>query len=70
MRVKIDTSSDSFSKKIRNAEIDKTPYIVIIGEKEVTDDTVSVRVYKSKEQLTMDAEQFIADKVLEDHERR
>jgi len=70
LRVKIDTSSDSFSKKIRNAEIDKTPYIVIIGEKEVTDDTVSVRVYKSKEQLTMDAEQFIADKVLEDHERR
>jgi len=30
LRVHIDDSSDSFSKKIRNAEIDKIPYILIV----------------------------------------
>ena len=65
LRAKIDTSDDSFSKKIRNAELDKIPYIVIIGEEEVNAKTVSVRVYKTKEQMTMDAEDFIADRVKE-----
>lgn len=65
LRAHIDESSDSFSKKIRNAEIDKVPYIVIVGEKEVTDKTVSVRVYKTKEQLTIPAAQFIEERVTE-----
>jgi threonyl-tRNA synthetase len=30
LRAKIDDSSDSFSKKIRNAELDKIPYILIV----------------------------------------
>ncbi len=37
IRSEIDTSDDSFSKKIRNAELMKVPYILIVGEKEVTD---------------------------------
>ncbi len=65
LRAKVDTSDDSFSKKIRNAELDKIPYIVIIGEEEVTAKTVSVRVYKTKEQMTLSADQFIAEKVEE-----
>lgn len=69
LRAKVDTSDDSFSKKIRNAELDKIPYIAIIGEKEVTDKSVSVRVYKTKEQMTISAEQFIAERVKEYKER-
>ena len=65
LRAKVDTSDDSFSKKIRNAELDKVPYIVIIGEEEVNAKTVSIRVYKTKEQATLPAEQFIADRVQE-----
>jgi threonyl-tRNA synthetase len=65
LRAKVDNSTDSFSKKIRNAELDKVPYILIVWEKEVTDKTVSVRVNKTKEQFTMNAEQFIAEKVTE-----
>lgn len=65
LRVKVDISDDSFSKKIRNAELDKIPYIVIIGEEEVTAKTVSVRVYKTKQQMTSSADQFIADRVNE-----
>ena len=65
LRAKVDMSDDSFSKKIRNAELDKVPYIVIIGEEEVNAKTVSIRVYKTKEQATLPAEQFIADRVQE-----
>jgi threonyl-tRNA synthetase len=34
LRVKVDDSDDSFSKKIRNAELIKIPYMLIVGEKE------------------------------------
>lgn len=69
LRAKVDESSDSFAKKIRNAELDKIPYIVIIGEEEVNAQTVSIRVYKTKEQATLSAEDFIADRVKEYHTR-
>ena len=61
-RVRVDDSADSFSKKIRNAELMKVPYILIVGEKEQSDKTVSVRVYKTKEQLVMSIDDFIAEK--------
>ena len=61
-RVRVDDSADSFSKKIRNAELMKVPYILIVGEKEQSDKTISVRVYKTKEQLVMSIDDFIAEK--------
>lgn len=69
LRAKIDTSDDSFSKKIRNAELEKVPYIVIIWEKEVADKTLSVRVYKTKEQFTVDGKSFLEERVVEYKER-
>ncbi|MBU0626913.1 hypothetical protein KKG31_02470 [Patescibacteria group bacterium] len=36
-RTLVDDSNDSFSKKIRNAEIEKIPYTIIVGEKEEKD---------------------------------
>jgi threonyl-tRNA synthetase len=60
LRSRVDEGSDSFAKKIRNAELLKIPYILIVGEKEVSDHSVSVRVYKTKEQYTMSVEEFIA----------
>jgi threonyl-tRNA synthetase len=70
LRTHIDDSDDSFSKKIRNAELLKIPYMVIVGEKEESDKTVSVRVYKTKEQLTMSVQEFIDERVKEYKERR
>ena len=70
LRAKIDTSDDSFSKKIRNAELEKVPYIVIIGEKEVTEKTFSVRVFKTKEQFTTDGKTFLDEKMQEYKERK
>ena len=59
LRSRVDESSDSFAKKIRNAEILKIPYILIVWEKELTDNSVSVRVYKTKEQYTLSVEEFL-----------
>ena len=59
LRVHVDESSDSFSKKIRNAEVEKVPYILIVGEKEEKAESVSVRVLKTKEQYEKSASEFV-----------
>ena len=38
----MDTSADSLNKKIRNAELMKVPYILIVGEKEVNSKVTNV----------------------------
>jgi len=43
VRFKIDDSSDTLNKRIRQAELDKTPYVLILGQREQSSDTVSVR---------------------------
>jgi threonyl-tRNA synthetase len=69
LRVKVDTTDDSFSKKIRNAELLKIPYILIVWEKEQTSDTVSVREFKSKAQYEMPVSELMAKVVKERDER-
>ena len=59
IRVSVDTSADSLNKKIRNAELMKVPYILIVGEKEVGSNGVSVRVFKTKEQYEQNETEFI-----------
>ena len=46
IRVHIDESNDTLGKKIRNAEIVKIPYTLIIGDKEKKEKNISVRSYK------------------------
>ena len=43
LRVKLDARSETLGKKIREAEIEKTPYLIIIGDKEIKSDSVSIR---------------------------
>lgn len=69
LRSKVDCSDDSFAKKIRNAELLKIPYILIVGEKEQSDSSVSVRVYKTKEQYSESLESFVIKRVEEYKER-
>ncbi len=59
LRVSVDDSDDSFSKKIRNAELMKIPYIVIVGEKEETTKTLSIREYKTKKQYEISTTEFV-----------
>ncbi|MEK7121121.1 MAG: threonine--tRNA ligase, partial [Patescibacteria group bacterium] len=43
VRVEINKNNETLGKKIREAELQKTPYILIAGEKEVEAQTVSIR---------------------------
>ncbi len=43
IRVEVDTRDEKLGYKIREAQLDKVPYIIIIGEKEQTNNTISVR---------------------------
>ncbi len=44
LRIKIDNENDSVSKKVRNAELMKIPYIVVIGMNEIKNNTVLPRI--------------------------
>jgi threonyl-tRNA synthetase len=61
VRVKIDTSNASFNKKIRTNTIQKNPNILIIGNKEVEERTVTLRRYGFQEQIVSTKEEFIKD---------
>lgn len=50
IRVKVDDRSERVNLKIRQAQLDKIPYMVVVGDKEVADSTVSVRL-RTGEQL-------------------
>lgn len=50
LRVSVDTSWDSLSKMVRNAEKMRIPYIFIVWQEELDNQSVSIRDYKTKEQ--------------------
>ncbi len=50
VRVKVDARSERVNLKIRQAQLDKVPCMLVVGDKEVTEATVSVRL-RSGEQL-------------------
>ena len=60
IRVKLDDSSDSLSKKIRNAETAHVNYILVVGEQEKNSGTLAVRNYKTKEQTNESIADFVA----------
>ncbi len=51
VRVKVDARSERMNLKIRQAQLDKVPYMLVVGDKEVAASTVSVRL-RSGEQLS------------------
>ncbi len=68
LRVSIDDSSESLGKKIRNAEAKKIPWMLVVGEKEMGEKTVSARNYHSKKQDVFALADFgpmVAQEVLE-----
>jgi threonyl-tRNA synthetase len=58
-RVKVDYSNESLNKMVRNAEKAKIPYILVVWEQEVTDTSVSVREFRSKEQYELPLWEFV-----------
>ncbi|HMJ10672.1 MAG TPA: threonine--tRNA ligase [Polyangiaceae bacterium] len=60
VRAKVDGSSESLNKKMRAAQLRKVPNLVVLGERERQADTVSLRRYGSREQLSLPRAEFIA----------
>ena len=44
VRVGVDARSERINLKIRQAQLDKIPYMLIVGDREISDSTVSVRL--------------------------
>lgn len=59
MRAIIDDSNNSFNKKIRNNTVQKIPNMLIIGAKEVEENSVTLRRYGIEEQAYMSRADFI-----------
>ena len=60
MRVTVDERNEKIGYKIRAAQLEKVPYMLIVGEKEMTDGTVSPRSRKTGDMGAMAADDFIA----------
>lgn len=58
-RVEVDDRNETIGYKIRSAETDKVPYMLIVGQKEAGSDSVSVRRQGSGEQGTASVDAFI-----------
>ncbi len=59
VRVEVDTSANSFNKKIREAVTHKIPNMAIVGAKEKENRTITLRRYCVKEQATMPLDTFV-----------
>jgi len=53
-------TEDSIAKRVRNAEVDRVPWVVVLGDKEVADGTVTLRVRGSRETRTYSRPEFLA----------
>ncbi len=60
IRTLIDMRSEKIGRKIRDAEMKKVPYMLIVGEKEMNENSVSVRKHGQGDLGSMSAEDFIA----------
>jgi threonyl-tRNA synthetase len=61
IRVEMDLHNETLNKKIRNAEINKIPYCLILGEREAAQGTVSVRKKGSQDQGAVALEEFVGN---------
>ncbi|MBZ8161965.1 threonine--tRNA ligase [Staphylococcus aureus] len=59
VRVSIDDRNEKMGYKIREAQMQKIPYQIVVGDKEVENNEVNVRRYGSQDQETVEKDEFI-----------
>lgn len=69
IRAELDDRQEKIGKKIRDAEVKKVPYMLIIGEKEMNDSAVSVRKQGTGDLGTKTVQEFISSLSHEIRER-
>lgn len=60
LRVKLDDENEKLGYRLRNAQVKKIPYTIVIGDNEVKDGTITYRRHGEKEQTTIKVDEFIA----------
>jgi threonyl-tRNA synthetase len=58
IRALVDNRNETMGKKIRDAEMQKVPYMIIVGEQEEIDRSVSVRKHGGEDLGTISVESF------------
>ena len=65
IRVEVDDREEKMGYKIREAQLQKVPYMIVVGDKELEEEKVSVRTRESREQVSMNKDEFI-EKIVEE----
>jgi len=59
VRVEVDERSETLGAKIRDAQMEKVNYMLVVGDKEVESESVTVRARSSKDQKSVSVNEFI-----------
>jgi len=70
IRAEMDDRSEKIGYKIREAQLGKTPYMLIMGDKEVEEGTVSVRSRKEGDKGSLSVDDFLKELLVEIAEKR
>ena len=65
IRVEVEEANETLGYKIRKAQMEKVPYMLIVGDKEVKSHTVSIRSRKDGDKGSMMVPMFIANLIQE-----
>ena len=68
-RVELDGRNEKIGKKIRDAQLEKIPYMIIVGDKEMEDGTVAVRRRAQGDLGVMAYSDFVAKLQQENNEK-
>jgi threonyl-tRNA synthetase len=60
LRVRVDSRSESVGRKIRDAELAKVPFMLVVGDREEADGTVSVRAHGEADTRSITAAELVA----------
>jgi len=61
LRAQLDARSDTLSYRIRDGELQKIPYLLVVGEREVEAGTIAVRARGAEEkQVVMPLDEFVS----------
>src|SRR6185295_3274003 len=70
IRGEVDDRNEKIGKKIRDAELMKVPYMLVVGEKEMNEEKVAVRRQGKGDAGVKSVDEFISDAVIEIKQRR
>lgn len=59
IRCEVDTREEKLGYRLREAQMNKIPYSLVIGDKECEENTITYRKYATKEQITVSYDEFV-----------